>query len=224
MNKKEIKAKAKEIANEHLGDFWRGYALILILTYILQFLVSKLSTLRIFNKCLYSMNILGKQECILSNGSIVNSIGSLVISLIVAPLTFGFIYYILKIVRKEKFDANDIFKFKKDFIVIALINLIVYVLTQIGSLLFIIPGIIISLNYSLVSFVYADKQKGVKETLNDSKELIKGHRLDYFIFDLSFMGWIFLSLLTFGILLVWVLPYYQISHALYYENLKTVKN
>ncbi|MBQ7141358.1 MAG: DUF975 family protein [Bacilli bacterium] len=224
MNRREIKAKAKKIANEHLGDFWRGYALILILTYVLQFLVSKLSALSIFNKCLYSMNILGEQECILSNGSIVNSIGSLIISLIVAPLTFGFIYYILKIVRKEKFDANDIFKFKKEFIVIALINLVVYVLTQIGSLLFIIPGIIISLNYSLVSFVYADKQKGVKETLNDSKELIKGHRLDYLLFDLSFMGWIFLSLLTFGILLVWVLPYYQISHALYYENLKTVKN
>lgn len=224
MNRQEIKMKAKEIVKNNLGNFWRGYAFILILSYVLQFLVLKISSFKVFDKCLFMIDLLDSEQCLFSKIDIVGSIGSILITLIIAPLSFGFIYYILKLIRKENLDVNDIFKFKNNFLVIFILNLIIAFLTEIGYVFLIIPGIIISLNYALVSYVYADKQASIKDTLKESRELITGYRLDYLIFNLSFIGWMILSVLTFGVLLIWVLPYYQISQALYYENLQKIKN
>lgn len=224
MNRQEIKMKAKEIVKNNLGNFWRGYAFILILSYVLQFLALKISSFKVFDKCLFMIDLLDSEQCLFSKIDIVGSIGSILITLIIAPLSFGFIYYILKLIRKENLDVNDIFKFKNNFLVIFILNLIIAFLTEIGYVFLIIPGIIISLNYALVSYVYADKQASIKDTLKESRELITGYRLDYLIFNLSFIGWMILSVLTFGVLLIWVLPYYQISQALYYENLQKIKN
>ena len=46
----------------------------------------------------------------------------------------------------------------------------------------------------------------------------KGKRLNYFLFQLSFIGWWFLSALTLGILGLWITPYFLTSRAAFYLN------
>lgn len=92
------------------------------------------------------------------------------------------------------------------------------------SILFIIPGIIAALSYSMVYMLYADDQSSTAmDYLDQSKELMHGYKWNYFVFGLSFLGWELLSVLTFGILLIWVLPYYTVAEVMYYDELKKIK-
>jgi uncharacterized membrane protein len=49
---------------------------------------------------------------------------------------------------------------------------------------------------------------------------MKGHKCDFFIFQLSFIGWYLLVGLTFGIMSIYVIPYVQIATANFYQALK----
>ena len=76
------------------------------------------------------------------------------------------------------------------------------------SLLFFIPGIIKSYSYALAEFISRENpEKTATECLDESKELMNGHKMDLFLFDLSFIGWHILSALTCGILYIYVMPY-----------------
>ena len=59
------------------------------------------------------------------------------------------------------------------------------------------------------------------QVLHYSRQLTKGHIWDLFVYKLSFLGWRILSWLTGGILgFVYVEPYYNMTNALLYEELK----
>jgi uncharacterized membrane protein len=45
-----------------------------------------------------------------------------------------------------------------------------------------------------------------------------GHKLDLFMLDLGYFGWYVLSLFTFGVLLVWVIPGHQTARTLFFAD------
>ena len=57
------------------------------------------------------------------------------------------------------------------------------------------------------------------EAIRRSKELMQGHKGEYFLLLLSFLGWDILCGFTAGILLIWVAPYQAVTQALYYDAL-----
>lgn len=59
-----------------------------------------------------------------------------------------------------------------------------------------------------------------KECLKESKKITKGNMRKIFLFELSFIGWFLLSVLTLGALFFYVLPYYKTAHANLYLTLK----
>lgn len=77
------------------------------------------------------------------------------------------------------------------------------------TLLFIIPGFIKTYEYMLVDYILAVRPDiDSKEAFRLSKKLMDGHKLDAFVLELSFLGWILLSGFTIGILnIVYVNPY-----------------
>ncbi len=70
----------------------------------------------------------------------------------------------------------------------------------------------------------ANEQTTYSNVINASKHMMNGYKLDLFIFNLSFIGWILLGYITFGIALIWVVPYIQTANVMYYEELKKIKN
>lgn len=90
------------------------------------------------------------------------------------------------------------------------------------TLLFIIPGLIMSYAYEMTPYILNDNPDlGAKETLDRSREMMKGHKWELFVLDLSFIGWFLLSIVTFGIAdIFYVHPYYTSTHAAFYEALK----
>ena len=89
------------------------------------------------------------------------------------------------------------------------------------SLLFFIPGVVAAYRYSMMFFVLAENKKiSAVKAMNISKILTNGHKADLFMMDLSFLGWMFLSCLTFGIGLIWLYPYKTMAKTYAYYDLK----
>ena len=81
-----------------------------------------------------------------------------------------------------------------------------------------------SLLYSLTYFIaYDNEDMSGKEVVEESAKLMNGHRCKYFLLQLSFIGWIILSVFTLYIGMLWLIPYIQISMICFYEALKENK-
>ena len=92
------------------------------------------------------------------------------------------------------------------------------------SFVFIIPGIIKAYSYILTDYVLADcPQIPAMDACRISEKIMRGHRAEYFLMELSFVGWMLLSAFTFGILfVVHVGPYIQLTRSGIYKELKQI--
>ncbi|MCL2095245.1 DUF975 family protein [Candidatus Saccharibacteria bacterium] len=89
------------------------------------------------------------------------------------------------------------------------------------SLLLVIPGIVKSYAYSQMFFILADnKGMSAGEAQKKSIKMMDGHKMELFVLHLSFIPWFLLGAITFGIAFVWVIPYFEVTLAAYYEQLK----
>ena len=86
----------------------------------------------------------------------------------------------------------------------------------------VIPGIIKAFDYYLVGFILADDpDMSVMDALRKSKEMMKGHRWNTFVLNLSFLCWKLLGVLTLGILdIFYTNPYVDATDAELYLALK----
>lgn len=73
-------------------------------------------------------------------------------------------------------------------------------------------------SYRQATFLMIDHARlNCFQCLAVSKQLMKGHKWELFVMDLSFLGWDLLTLIPFVGL--WVRPYKQTSYAVYYDQL-----
>ena len=154
-------------------------------------------------------------------------IGGLLVSLtsffIDSPLAVGVGGVFIKIYRREYTTASEIFSaFKVNYLRKVGGMAWMYLFTFLWTLLFIIPGIIKMLSYSMTPFILADcPNVTAKEALKLSMRMTKGYKLQLFVMFLSFTGWYILGLLTLGILhIVFVNPYLYTTYAGYYVEIK----
>lgn len=100
-------------------------------------------------------------------------------------------------------------------------NILMLLRVFFGMLLFFVPGIIMLYSYSMVNYVIAENPDlTAREALKESKRIMKGNKWRLFCLELSFFGWMLLSLITFGIALVYVAPYQQAALAAFYNEAK----
>ena len=204
MDRKEIKELAKSKIKGNLWNILWPLLLICVIEMIGNYLIS--------GKGAYDINY----EMTASS-----SILLIVFSLLLIIIGAGYTKYIINFVRSGKFDTNDIINTCKDKWLNILIASILSSIIIFGcSLLLIIPGIIMAFAYSFVLYLVVDSDVSAVDSLKESRAMMKGYKLDYFVFGLSFFGWIFLSIWTFGILFIWVLPYIVVATAIYYDRLK----
>ena len=89
------------------------------------------------------------------------------------------------------------------------------------SLLFVIPGIIKALAYSMHPYIIADNPTiDAMEALRQSEEMMRGNKTRLLALYLSFIGWFILSAFTFGIGFFFLMPYVQTSVTNFYVDLR----
>ncbi|MBQ9443358.1 MAG: DUF975 family protein [Lachnospiraceae bacterium] len=88
--------------------------------------------------------------------------------------------------------------------------------------LLIIPGIIKSYSYMMVPYILLDEPElSGKEVITRSREMMNGHKWRAFLMDLSFIGWMFLSFITCGLVgIFYEKPYRMSAKAALYHELK----
>jgi uncharacterized membrane protein len=62
-----------------------------------------------------------------------------------------------------------------------------------------------------------------REAMKLSREMMSGQKWELFVLDLTFIGWILLSILTAGLGTIFVEPYMSTARAAFYEDLKAEK-
>lgn len=93
--------------------------------------------------------------------------------------------------------------------------------TVLWTLLFIIPGIVKSYEYQMIPYLLGEHpEMSTEEAFATSRELMRGNKWKAFVLDLSFLGWVILSVLTMGILAIfYVMPYVYLTKAALYREL-----
>ncbi|MCC2461714.1 DUF975 family protein [Bacillus mobilis] len=142
---------------------------------------------------------------------------------IIGPLTVGASYFVLNVIRGTNARIGYIFrwfndgsKFMKSFLTYLLMN--VYLI--LWTLLLIIPGIIKSFSYSMTYFILNDHPEySINQAITESRRMMDGHKMEYFILCLSFIGWFILSCITLGIGFLWLIPYFYTTSAAFYEEI-----
>lgn len=158
-----------------------------------------------------------------SSGMVVNIIGTMIAT--------GIAYSLLDWLRTGEQPASAVKAMfavfsKQYFIPILVLFIIRTIFEFLWTLLFIIPGIIKSYSYSQTYFIYKDcLASGRNEDMNyldyvtESRKLMKGHKFELFVLQLSFLGWAILSVLTLGIGFIWLIPYINGVMAEFYNDL-----
>ena len=197
MNRVEIKNFAKEKLSGNLGSIWK----ILIIALGISLASTCVVLTILFNKM---------------DADFLDSL----LGILMMPLGIGTTAFFISLIENTNFEAKDLFKYYHDFVKIIGVTILMGLIVMLGYICFIIPGIILTLSYSLVPIILIKKPElGIVETLKYSREKMQGHKLDAFVLGLSFIGWAILGTLTFGILYIWLFPYMQLTFTKFYLNI-----
>ncbi|MCR5525863.1 MAG: DUF975 family protein [Lachnospiraceae bacterium] len=171
---------------------------------------------------------------------------NLLTSLIAAPLFYGRIVQYMKVARNTSPDIGDIFKpydvYPKTIVTITFLkylcmiiaflpifcyfiaafiignlDLIILLICEIISLALLIK---VALDFSMTPFYFMDHpDMPALQIIKESRALIKGKRIKYMLFLLSFIGYFLLGILTWFIGFIWILPYISTSRSCFYQAL-----
>ncbi len=123
--------------------------------------------------------------------------------------------------NKEKANLKDLFSYFNIFFKCLGLYILIGVAVLLASLLFIIPGILVGLMYSQAFYILAENpHKRITECLEESSNLMYGHKWEFFVLQLSFIGWWIVAGLTLGIGGLWVEPYQKVTETNFYLKLK----
>ncbi|MBS9335070.1 DUF975 family protein [Fructobacillus sp. M1-13] len=140
-------------------------------------------------------------------------------------------YSLLNFMRFEEkqshpfLQAIEVYREKGLFLGTIGIAILQFVWTFLWTLLFFIPGVIKSFSYSQAFYVYKDaKADGesirFRDAITRSRQLMVGHKWEYFVLQLSFIGWLILANMVMGIGMIILLPYMYLTYAGFYDYLK----
>ncbi|MBA2878620.1 putative membrane protein [Anoxybacillus kamchatkensis] len=201
-------------ARKALKGKW-GSAVLLILVYALVTMVVPFGVEVVFSggweAWLY-------QETVPASASIV----SMFVSFALIPLSVVLYWVFLDAYRNEPIRIAPLFTvYQNGKLALKLIgtSLLFGLFVFLWSLLLIIPGIIKSLSYSQTFFLLKDHPEySALQAISESKKRMKGYKGKLFLLYLSFVGWGLLSILTFGIGFLWLVPYIYTSLAAFYDQ------
>ena len=160
----------------------------------------------------------------MSNGwlALTGCAGVIVLILLTGPVSIGFsnAFRALFRVGNPNIAGNTLhFAFEN-----YLHNVWVYLLMEIKillwSLLFVVPGIIKSFAYILTPYIAVEHPDwSASECIAHSERLMDGHKAEMFSLYLSFIGWLVLCIVSFGVGFLWLGPYMETAKAAFYADI-----
>lgn len=107
------------------------------------------------------------------------------------------------------------------FLKIVITEMIQYFMLMLWFLLLFVPGIMKSYSYTMTELVLVEHPEYTPlQAITASKEMMYGHRWEFFCLQARFWAWGLLCCFTFGIAALWLYPYYMTAKSKFYLELK----
>ncbi|MCY6353714.1 DUF975 family protein [Clostridium sp. ZS2-4] len=152
-------------------------------------------------------------------------VGPIISILIAGPMSLGIAKFSINLKRHNSTDIEVIFDGFKNFTTAMVLQILISLFVTLWSILLVVPGIIAALSYSQAFYILNDNPElTAMEAIESSKKMMYGYKWKLFCLYLSFIGWVILSALTFGIGALWLNPYIGLSLANFYDNVKNNLN
>lgn len=230
LDRAEIKLQAKEIMRTAHVSPYLVTLVMLVVTYVL----SRLADLVQYGSPFYSYAFTSRYLDILASGNVdamdmllsaipentaIGGFFSILVSLFGVVLSGGYSIYCMGIRQGRRMPCATL----ADGLGVAgkLIwcSIQISLRTFLWSMLFIIPGIIAGYRYRFAYYnLLTDSSLSASEAIRLSCQQTQGVKMELFILDLSFIGWMLLASLTFGILNIWLTPYMALCDLAWFED------
>lgn len=137
------------------------------------------------------------------------------------PLTFGFYLYIACNVDTGVNNLNLLFKGFDRFVDTLVAGLLLSLAVGVGTILLIVPGIIVGCGLAMTFFIMVDDPdiSGI-DALQQSWNMMRGHKWNLFCLWFRFIGWFLLCLLTCGIGFIFLEPYIVAATQNFYRKIR----
>lgn len=154
-----------------------------------------------------------------SSGISLNAL-MLVQSILGGVIQLGYADILLKQHDRREYEFRDLFsqfhRFGQGFAQQFLRGLYIFL----WSLLLIIPGIVKSYSYAMTPFILAEHPElTVNEAIQQSEEMMDGHKGELFMLYLTFIGWDLLAALTLNLGHILLNPYKNAAAAAFYREI-----
>lgn len=167
---------------------------------------------------------------------------NLALSAVSAVVSAGFVIFTLRTIDGIGASYWNLFDGFGMFFRIIWLYILEGIFVFLWSLLLVFPGIIAFYRYRMAKYLLLEHpEMSALDCIRESKRIMKGHKWELFVFDLSFIGWAILvtiadnigaglGLVLFGVIslgyigYVFLLPYMELSYSLYYRQLTAVPN
>ena len=223
-NRQQVKEQAKQIMKR---NYWKMFVVTLIASILTGEKTTIIERVQDFasnnhsydaQPMFYSSNF---ELIFYSFISIASILGILYTIFIGNVIVVGKNGYFIKS-HDENPELGEIFKgFKGNYLNVVKIMFLMDLKTLLWLLLLIVPGVIKAYEYSMIPYLLAENPNlSADEAFSLSKQMTTEQKMDLFVLDLSFLGWIILGLICCGIGILFVLPYPEATRAEVYLNLK----
>lgn len=155
--------------------------------------------------------------------SVSSSVVDFALQLCHMVISAGFTIFVLNTIRNTDACYGNLLDGFGMFFRFIWLNILESIFIGLWSMLFVIPGIIAAYRYRLAIYIMIDHpDMSALACIRESKRLMAGRKMELFTLDLSFIGWLLLSVIpVLGLLaVVWLVPYISITCGLYYDAVK----
>ena len=150
-----------------------------------------------------------------------NRYGEIVSFLLAGPLQLGLCFFFLNLIKGKETRFELLFEGFKPLVTVLLSYAIITVLTVVGLVLLVIPGIVVALGFSMTYYIIAeDPEISFQAALEQSWKLTDGYKMELLELNLRFIPWYLLGVLCLIVGVLAVIPWHNTTLALYYEDLK----
>ena len=148
---------------------------------------------------------------------------NIVLQLVLTVVFAGFVIYLLNLTRNSEPCFGNLLDGFGILGKVILLSVLKTIFVSLWSMLLIVPGIIATYRYKMALYLLLDNpHMSVMECLRESSKMMRGHKMEFFVLELSFIGWMILG--SFGmagyIIRIWSMPYMNLTYIQFYEKLK----
>ena len=146
-------------------------------------------------------------------------LSTVLITFATAPLWTGVMYMGVQRSVGEQLKASTILNYFYAIVPLGIAYLIMYLLTTIGFLLLIIPGIYLAISYSMALLLILDKGMSPWQALETSRKAVTKHWFSLFGLFLVMMLVNILGAIPLGLGWIWTFPLSIIAYGAAYRNM-----